>query len=74
MAAHEGRQFRVARTARQSVLGSGKRVYNVSARLTPFPICAWHGANYQRGYRMRRYVVLVLLVLVALLLRGDSRP
>lgn len=74
MTAHEGRQFRVARTARQSVLGSGKRGYNVSARLTPFPICAWHGVNYQRGYRMRRYVVLVLLVLVALLLRGDSRP
>ena len=63
-----------ARTARQSVVGSGKRVYNISARLPPFLIRVWHGANYQRGGRMRRYVVLVLLVLLALLLRGDSRP
>ena len=50
------------------------RIYEKGAA-TPFLICARHGANYQRGcHHMRRFAVLVLLVLLALLLRGDSRP
>ena len=40
----------------------------------PLPDLRLARRKLSKGGRMRRYVVLVLLVLLALLLRGDSRP
>ena len=72
--AHEREQFRIHVARHGNALPGRENPDIRSEHGCPLPDLRPARHKLSRGCRMRRYVVLVLLVLLALLLRGDSRP